>query len=69
MKYQKSSIPYLSILALFLFGLPLTDYKVSNDLVLEISVVPIDRENNKAIVSDKEKRELLTHSMVLTLVK
>ena len=38
MKYQRSSIPYLTLLFVLLFGLPILDYKVENNLSVEVDI-------------------------------
>ena len=42
MKYQKSSIPYLMLLATLLIGLPLTDHQIMKTQYIEIDVDAIE---------------------------
>ena len=44
MKHQKSSIPYLFLLAAILIGLPVLDLQVQSEHKLNIEVVPIHEE-------------------------
>ena len=43
MKYQKSSIPYLMLLATLLIGLPLTDHQIMKTQYIEIDVDAIEQ--------------------------
>ena len=64
MKYQKSSAPYLILLFAALFGLPLLDYNMESDLVLEYEVKPATINDVDFISQSREV--LITHTLINT---
>ena len=42
MKHQKSSIPYLLLMAFILIGLPILDFQVQSEHTLKVEVKPIE---------------------------
>ncbi|MEM9548277.1 MAG: hypothetical protein AAGA77_20005 [Bacteroidota bacterium] len=60
MKYQKSSAPYLILLFAVLFGLPVLDYNMESDLVLEYEIQPA-KSNDYEFTPSNEI--LITHTL------
>ena len=64
MKYQKSPIPYLIMLFIMLIGLPLVDYKVNSDLVLEYQINLQKADTNRSN-SASDTDPLITQALML----
>lgn len=60
MKFQKSPIPYVLVLLFLVIGLPIMDYRINDDLVLEYEIIPEKREQNPIQTEDYNEK-LITH--------
>lgn len=68
MKFQKSPFPYLLLLLFLLVGLPILDYKVDKNLVLEYEIELNKMDHNPHnINTDREK--LVTQALVFSFQK
>ncbi len=64
MKYQKTSTPYLLLLFLMLFALPLLDYEVGSNLVLEYKIEPIKSDHGVGDDKANNADHLITQKLV-----
>lgn len=63
MKYQKSPLPYLTLLVFFLVGLPLLDYKINENLVLNYQI-STGKSNAEIYEISEEKQNWITQTLI-----
>jgi len=68
MKFQKSPFPYLFLLLTLLIGLPIIDYKVEKNLVLEYEI-KLEQVNGNQHKLNADRQKLITQSLVSTFQK
>ena len=62
MKHQRSPFPYLILAGVILIGLPILDYKVGSNHVLEYDIAPTRINLNKD-GSDRQEDRLYTQTI------
>ena len=68
MKFQKSPLPYLSLLLIMLIGLPILDYKVDKSLVLEYEI-KLEKLDYSPHQVNTERENLITQALITSFQK